>query len=245
MQAYVTHPGCRMEFLTRLLDDPAAGPCGQCDNDTGAGLSHEVDQDLVVEARTFFRRDLRPIAPRKRWMSEAGETPSGNINPPNEPGLALSVLGDAGWGRLVSQGRASGTFDRALVAASARAIAGHWKPNPAPAWVTALPSRLAGGGVAAFAAALASELGLPFVEVFSAAGNVAPQDEMLNSVQQLRNALAKLVVAGEGVRPGPVLLVDDLVDSGWTMTVAGWLLRGKGSGPVLPFALAAASGRDG
>jgi len=132
MQAYVTHPGCRMEFLTRLLDDPAAGPCGQCDNDTGTGLSHDVDQDLVVEARTFFRRDLRPIAPRKRWMSEAGETPSGNINPPNEPGLALSVLGDAGWGRLVAQGRASGGFDSALIAASARAITGHWKPSPAP-----------------------------------------------------------------------------------------------------------------
>ena len=91
-----------MEFLTRLLDDPAAGPCGQCDNDRGGGLSHEVDPELVVEARTFFRRDLRPIAPRKKWMSEAGETPSGNIKPPNEPGLALSVLGDAGWGRLVS-----------------------------------------------------------------------------------------------------------------------------------------------
>ena len=88
--------------------------------------------------------------------------------------------------------------------------------------------------MAAFAQALASELGLPFVACFSAAGDVPPQDEMLNSVQQLRNALAKLSVAGEAVRPGPVLLVDDLVDSGWTMTVAGWLLRGKGSGPVLP-----------
>jgi ATP-dependent DNA helicase RecQ len=247
MQAYVTHRGCRMEFLTRLLDDPAAGPCGQCDNDRGV-VALGVDADLVVEARTFFRRDLRPIAPRKRWMSEAGETPSGTINPPNEPGLALSVLGDAGWGRLVAAGRADGAFDGALVAASARAITGHWRPNPAPAWVTVLPSRAGGGageGIGAFARALASELGLRFVPCFSAAGNVPPQDEMLNSVQQLRNALAKLSVTGQAVRPGPVLLVDDLVDSGWTMTVAGWLLRGAGSGPVLPFALAVASGRDG
>jgi ATP-dependent DNA helicase RecQ len=36
----------------------------------------------------------------------------------------------------------------------------------------------------------------------------------------------------------PVLLVDDLVDSRWTMTVAGRELRRHGSGPVLPFALA-------
>ena len=43
---------------------------------------------------------------------------------------------------------------------------------------------------------------------------------------------------------GPVILVDDIVDSGWTLTVAGMLLRSQGSGPVHPFALATASGRD-
>ena len=248
MQAYVTHPGCRMEFLTRLLDDPAAGPCGECDNDRGGGLSHHVDPELVVEARTFFRRDLRPIAPRKRWMSEAGETPSGNINPPNEPGLALSVLGDAGWGRLVAGGRASGAFDGALVAASARAITGHWRPDPAPAWVTALPSRAGGGagdGVAAFARALASELGLPFVSCFSAAGDVPPQDEMLNSVQQLRNALAKLSVAGGAVRPGagaprrrPRRLRLD--DDGRGLAVAG-----QGQRSRAPVRIGRGSGREG
>ena len=30
MRAYVTHDGCRMEYLIRLLDDPVAAPCGQC-----------------------------------------------------------------------------------------------------------------------------------------------------------------------------------------------------------------------
>ena len=37
---------------------------------------------------------------------------------------------------------------------------------------------------------------------------------------------------------GPVLLVDDLVDSRWTMTVAGRELRRAGASAVLPFALA-------
>ena len=54
--------------------------------------------------------------------------------------------------------------------------------------------------------------------------------------------------SGAGVVPravgsGPVLLVDDLVDSRWTLTVAGSLLRGAGSGPVYPFALAVAAPR--
>jgi len=42
----------------------------------------------------------------------------------------------------------------------------------------------------------------------------------------------------EGVS-GPVLLIDDLVDTGWTMTMAARVLRRAGVGSVLPFALAA------
>jgi ATP-dependent DNA helicase RecQ len=67
---------------------------------------------------------------------------------------------------------------------------------------------------------------------------------MANSAGQLRNAHAKLAIDGSGVLPGPVLLVDDLVDTRWTLTVAGWLLRTHGSGEVHPFALAVASARD-
>jgi ATP-dependent DNA helicase RecQ len=40
---------------------------------------------------------------------------------------------------------------------------------------------------------------------------------------------------------GPVLLVDDLVDSGWTMVLAGRTLRRAGAGAVMPLALAVAN----
>jgi len=53
------------------------------------------------------------------------------------------------------------------------------------------------------------------------------------------------VKSGFGAKPElprtPVLLVDDVVDSGWTLTVGAVLLREHGSGPVYPFALARAS----
>jgi ATP-dependent DNA helicase RecQ len=39
---------------------------------------------------------------------------------------------------------------------------------------------------------------------------------------------------------GPVLLVDDAVDSGWTMALAGRALRQAGAQGVLPLALAVA-----
>ena len=245
MQAYVTHDGCRMEFLVRLLDDPTAGPCGRCANDGGVAMPRHVDPTLVVAAVEFLRRDLRPIAPRKRWMSADGDELTGPIREPNEPGVALCVYGDAGWGRMVEQGRSvTGRFDRELVLASARAIADRWRPAPAPAWVAAVPSASRPTLVENCARALAAELGLPFVDCLSVQAGAPPQKAMLNSVQQLRNAHAKLAVRPGSVRPGPVLLVDDIVDSGWTMTVAGWLLRTHGSGPVHPFALAAASARD-
>jgi ATP-dependent DNA helicase RecQ len=37
---------------------------------------------------------------------------------------------------------------------------------------------------------------------------------------------------------GPVLLVDDVISSGWTMTVAAMLLRRAGAPAVLPLAVA-------
>ncbi len=246
MQAYTRHDGCYMEFLTDLLDDPTAARCGRCSNDVGRGLPREVDPERVRAAVSFLRRDLRTIKPRKQWVPDAVEGLSGRITPPNEVGCALCVYGDAGWGRDVQRGKyVDGRFARELVIASARAIRDRWRPEPAPAWVTGLPSSAQRGIVDAFARSLAAELGLPYVECLSVVYGAPPQGEMQNSVLQLRNAYAKLGIEDGRVPDGPVLLVDDIVDSGWTMTVAGELLRSRGSGPVHPFALAMASGRDG
>ncbi len=246
MQAYMTHQGCLMEYLVKLLDDPTAAPCGQCARCRGHGLPRDTDPDLVAAAISFLRRDLRPIQPRKQWPAGAVDGLSGKIVPPNAPGLALSVLGDAGWGREVQRGRSvDSAFSSELVAAAAKAITDRWHPAPPPTWVTIVPSAVRPGFVEGFARALARRLDLPFVASLTAADGAPPQAGMQNSVQQLRNAHDKLAVVDEAVvADGPVLLIDDLVDSGWTLTVAGLLLRSAGSGPVHPFALATASGRD-
>jgi ATP-dependent DNA helicase RecQ len=245
MQAYMSHPGCLMEFLVRQLDDPDPRRCGRCVNCVGTGLPRDVEQELVHAAVSFLRRDLRTIEPRKRWPAEAIEGLSGSIEPANRLGMALCVYGDAGFGRQVQQGKyVDGVFSAELVTASARAIRDRWRPSPAPTWVTALPSTARRGIVDAFARSLAGQLGLPYVETLSVLHEAAPQKEMQNSAQQAGNAYRKLAVDGSAVQPGPVLLVDDIVDSRWTLTVAGWLLRTHGSGEVHPFALAVASARD-
>jgi ATP-dependent DNA helicase RecQ len=108
--------------------------------------------------------------------------------------------------------------------------------------VTAVPSSR-GPFVRDFAVALATELRLPYVDTLVTLPG-EPQQLQENSVQQLRNVAGRVALSGSAVRGGPVLLVDDLVDSNWTMTWAGSLLRGAGSGPVHPFALAEASSAD-
>lgn len=65
---------------------------------------------------------------------------------------------------------------------------------------------------------------------------------MANSAQRARNVDGALRLVEEDLQATPVLLVDDLVDSRWTLTVAAWLLRSHGSGEILPFALAQAGG---
>jgi ATP-dependent DNA helicase RecQ len=95
--------------------------------------------------------------------------------------------------------------------------------------------------VAVFAEALAAQLGLPFQSVVTLAGPHKAQSEMEDSAQQLRNVHGAFAVAG-ALPSGPVVLVDDTVDSGWTLTVVGAALREAGSGPVHPFALAKTGG---
>jgi ATP-dependent DNA helicase RecQ len=66
---------------------------------------------------------------------------------------------------------------------------------------------------------------------------------MVSSAQQARNVDGSLRIQGN-VPTGPVLLVDDMVDSKWTLTVAAFLLTSNGSGPVYPLALASTANSD-
>jgi ATP-dependent DNA helicase RecQ len=112
-----------------------------------------------------------------------------------------------------------------------------WSPNPAPQWVTSIPSLRHPTLVPDFARRLAAALNLPFQVVLEKTDLRPPQKEMANSAQQARNVDGSLRIQGT-VPAGPALLVDDMVDSKWTLTVAAFLLTSNGSGPVFPLALA-------
>jgi ATP-dependent DNA helicase RecQ len=93
--------------------------------------------------------------------------------------------------------------------------------------------------VAGFAERLAAALGLPFRPLVVKTREAKPQKELENSQQQFGNVWGAFAVEGQA-DAGPVLLVDDLVDSRWTLAVVAATLLEAGSGPVSPFVLAKA-----
>ena len=161
----------------------------------------------------------------------------------NASGRSLCYYGDAGWGRLVREGKYErGRFDDQLVDASAGLIRERWNPEPFPEWITAIPSRRHPRLVYDFASRLADAVGIPFVEALVRTSDAKEQKLMANSSMQARN-VAGTLEAIEKIQCGAVLLIDDIIDSGWTLTLAGWLLRSRGSGVVHPFTLARATAR--
>jgi ATP-dependent DNA helicase RecQ len=243
MQEFTRAESCLMEFLGRELDDPAAAPCGRCAVCAGDFLPRVVDPALLRDAVLFLRRAYRVIEPRRRWPAGGVGAWRGNIRPElqAEEGRALSIYGDAGWGRLVSQAKyGDERFDEELVEAAAEMIEEVWQPEPAPRWVTAIPS-LRTDIVPEFARRLAQRLGLPYGAALVKVRDNPPQKRMENSYQQARNVADAFRVETEQIGDGPVLLVDDIVDSRWSMAVCATLLREAGSGPVYPLALASAA----
>ena len=242
MQEYVELTSGHMAFLIRALDgEPGNDPPPDLPN-----LPSSVDQELIREAIVFLRRTSLPIEPRLQWSS--GGLPqyglSGRIDPhlQAQPGKALCVWGDAGWGSSVRQGKyRNDRFSDDLVTACTELVQ-EWNPDPAPEWVTAVPSRRRPDLAPDFARRLAEALELPFRPALVKTENRPEQKTMANSTYQARNVDGSLAVVDKDMLAGPVLLVDDMVDSRWTFTVAAWLLRSRGAGEVWPLALAEARG---
>lgn len=244
MQQYMASTQCLMLFLQRALDDPYAQPCGKCAPCTGTPLvSPAVDEETVREAVRFLRRSEIPLEPRRRWPSREGLSifgGQGNIPEPlrAEQGRALCLWGDAGWGVLVRRGKyTDGFYSDELVEGMVEMIK-RWQPTPAPQWVTCVPSLRHPRLVPDFAQRLAVRLGLPFVPCVGKVRETRPQKEMQNSFHQVSNLEGAFEVQPWGDISKPVFLVDDVVDSGWTLTVITALLRQAGSGAVFPIALA-------
>jgi ATP-dependent DNA helicase RecQ len=242
---------CRMAFLRSQLDDPDPAPCGRCDRCTGAGPAVAIAEEDVTAAWRLLRGQEHRFAPRKLWPPGL-EQVRGRIPPGRQAaeGRALAFADDPGWGPVVEPflaGAAAPGWDRTAAASPAPdptdrtgevvdglvQVLARWDWDARPSWVTWVPS--SSGDTAARLAHRLGELGrLPVVGSLRRIGD-RRQDPTANSTHQAANALAGYGLLDVALPAGPVLLVDTVRRSGWSLTVAAWLLRGReGAGPVLP-----------
>ncbi|SDN62541.1 RecQ family ATP-dependent DNA helicase [Vreelandella arcis] len=248
IQQYSTSSACLMEYLRRFLDDPEAKPCGKCANCLGKPLIRGTpDHQTVIAAAQFLRHSEFVFKPKVQVAANGFPTYRLKGNLPQslraQEGRVLSQWADAAWGSMVEQDKHGGYFRDQLVDAMAEMIQQRWQPIPRPEWITCVPSLKHPELVPAFAARLASKLGLPFYPVISKVRDNEPQKLQNNRYHQCSN-LDGVFSVDPNLPNGPVLLVDDVVDSGWTMAVLAALIRRQGSGEVYPVALASSANGD-
>ena len=248
VQSYIQDAGCKMTFLRCALDDHDPTPCGKCASCLEqAVVDVAIEPALVHRAGTFLKHAEMVIKPNVQVAANAFQEYGFRGNLPQQiraqEGRVLSRWGDAGWGRTVADNKHDGRFCDELVEAMAAMIQQRWQPNPAPQWICCVPSRNHPELVPDFAQRLAARLGLPFVDAVSKVKSNQQQKGQQNRFHQCRNLDGAFQVT-QLYRDQPVLLVDDIVDSGWTLTVIAALLQQAGSGLVYPIALASSSVKD-
>lgn len=266
MRDYVATTGCRMEFLQRQLDDEKAVPCGRCDSCAGPWLEAAVSPAALAAAAGELDRPGVEVEPRKMWptgLAAVGMDLKGRIPAGQQAvtGRALGRLSDIGWGNrlrpMLSAQAADGQVPDDVLDAVVTVMA-DWARSPG-GWASGSPDAVARPvGIVAMSSRTRPQLVASLAEGVARVGRLpllgrlayAPHaDEHAahrsNSAQRLRALAASFAVPDElaaalARTPGPVLLVDDYSDSGWTLAVGARLLRQAGADQVLPLVLALA-----
>ncbi|MDF1489684.1 RecQ family ATP-dependent DNA helicase [Tessaracoccus caeni] len=260
MLTYERGEVCRMAFLTAQLDDPHSSPCGRCDVCAGPWYPTGVAAQVSTSARAQLDRVGVAIAPRALWPSgldrlgltdAEGKALRGKIPVEQQvlEGRATARLTDLGWGnalrdlfRTDADGR---PIDAEVPDELARAcvrVLREWNWDERPGAVAWIPSLSRPRLVESLGRGIATAGRLPLLGPLALNPAAGPLMRSTNSAYRVRDvwhrfAVPDLMQQQLASMAAPVLLVDDLVDSRWTMTVAGRLLRTAGAQAVLPFAL--------
>ncbi|MFJ3198267.1 DEAD/DEAH box helicase [Streptomyces griseoviridis] len=262
MRDYASTSGCRMEFLQRQLDDEGAKPCGRCDNCAGARFTVDMSPAALDAARVDLGRAGVEVEPRRMWptgLPAVGVDLKGRI-PAGEQaaeGRALGRLSDIGWGNRLRPMLAPTAPDGPLPDDVAHAVVGvlvDWAKGPGgwasgaagaqqrPVGVVTVASRTRPQLVGSLGARIAEVGRLPLLGSLEYTGdtthvsrsNSAQRLKALDGALSVPPALASALAEAQG----PVLLVDDFTETGWTLAVAARMLRRAGAQGVLPLVLA-------
>jgi len=236
MRGLIDEKKCLLEAVTTCLNDPNPRPCGHCSNCVGKPLLPEdFSPKTLKRAQNWINRQTLKIKPRKKWVPSATR-----IDHPFVEGICLSKYNDVGYGVMVAEDKYNHVAYRDELLRRAIEVLRPKVRQCDLSSVSFVPS-LRNSKVNEFAKRLAKELRLCFLDVLEKK-DARQQKEMENSSWQCENARDSFSIKqGTTTISGGVLLVDDVVDSRWTLTVCADLLGQAGSTCVFPFALADSS----
>ena len=244
MQAYVQSEECLMNFLSKSLGDDSMQNCRKCSSCRKRKHFDLPEDNLIVEANQFIGRLNIPISSRKRWMKPDFDSwPSFKGNIPtdcqNEEGRALCHFTDSVFGKHISDGKKTGQFSQLLVKSSAELIADSIKwPKEEIDGIAYIPSNTGRDQVARLAEDISEIINIPVIHCLTKIRINKPQKLMENTAHRKKNLDGIFEVKPIDKKFKNLILIDDIVDSGWTLTVAGALLKDAGIDKVYPFVLA-------
>lgn len=232
---------CYNKFIVNALDDMANNSCGCCENCLGyEEFSSEIKREFLEKAQNYLEKLVIPIEPRKKW-AKTTITSATKIEQ-NHVGIALSKYGVYKYGKMVERDKysESGYFCDELVNKSYEVLLPIISEHNIQAMIP-VPS-LRSDIVLDFTQRLAKKCEIPYIEALYKTP-AEQQKQMVNSSHQCENALRSFHLKEDIKIPENIILIDDIVDSKWTMTVCGNLLINGGATLVFPFALADSSNR--
>jgi ATP-dependent DNA helicase RecQ len=246
MLDYLATDRCRMRFLREQLDDPDAADCGRCDNCGGLTLDAAVSADAVEEAGARLARPGVPVEPRKMWptaLATLGIDLRGKIAEGAEEGRAVARLTDLGHGQALRTLFRPDTPDGQVPVPLVQAVLtmlDDWRP--AVDAIVVVESLTRPVLTEDLASGLSRRLQVPVVGRWAIVDpGIAPGQGAVNSAQRVAAVGRRATLRADVPSGGRVLLVDDLVVTGWTLTLAARAIRVAGADAVLPLALAVQS----
>lgn len=236
MQEYLNYDGCLMNFLQKALDDKITDRCGKCGN-CSRRINHVFDKNIGLRAADFLKYSYIDFKSRRQVL--AGSLRQYNITRIQiSNGKALCKYGDSGYGNMVAEDKyGSCIFRDELVDAFVEMIK---KWNIEPNLVCCVPSLKRPNLVKVFANKVANKLNITFCDAVMKIKQNKEQKSMENSYMQASN-LDEAFKIVKDVSNKNILLIDDVVDSGWTLSVIGALLKKHGCFEVYPAALSSSS----
>jgi ATP-dependent DNA helicase RecQ len=246
MVDYIATDVCRMRYLREQLDDPDAVDCGRCDNCGGLAVATEISAAAVEEAEARLARPGVVVEPRKMWptaLANLGVDLKGKIGAGAEEGRAVARLTDLGYGNALRELFATSTPDGPVPVPLVRAVIevlGDWRP-PVDG-IVVVESATRPTLTADLADGLSRYLKVPLLGRWAIVDpDVAPDQGAANSAQRIAAVGRRYDLQADIPEAGRVLLVDDRVGTGWTLTLAARAIRAAGAAEVRPLVLATTS----